>query len=69
MFSLIIVSTILVAFGVQKMWFMPMPKGIRVLMYHKISKNEMNALTVTCEQLDNHLNYLQKNDYQFITTK
>ena len=69
MFFLTIVSTILVAFAVQKMWFTPMPKGIRVLMYHKISTNERNDLTVTCEQLDNHLNYLQKNDYQCITTQ
>jgi peptidoglycan/xylan/chitin deacetylase (PgdA/CDA1 family) len=69
MFFLTIASTILFAFGVQKMWFMPIPKGIRVLMYHKISVHEKSDLTITCEQLDSHLNYLQKNDYQFITTQ
>ena len=44
-------------------------KGVRVLMYHKISRFEKDFLTVTTEQLDNQLKYLQRLDYQWITAQ
>jgi peptidoglycan/xylan/chitin deacetylase (PgdA/CDA1 family) len=69
MFYLIFAVLILLTVGIQKMWLLPVPKGIRILMYHKISTNVSDFLTVTCAQLDNHLNYLQNNGYQFITSQ
>jgi peptidoglycan/xylan/chitin deacetylase (PgdA/CDA1 family) len=69
MFYTILAVMILVAISIQKMWLIPAPQGIRVLMYHKISTNVSDFLTVTCEQLEAHLNYLQKNDYQYITSQ
>jgi peptidoglycan/xylan/chitin deacetylase (PgdA/CDA1 family) len=42
-------------------------KGVRILMYHKFSTSETDFLTVTTAQFDEQLNYLQTNDYQFIT--
>jgi peptidoglycan/xylan/chitin deacetylase (PgdA/CDA1 family) len=42
-------------------------EGVRVLMYHKFSTSETDFLTVTTTQFEEQLNYLQTNDYQFIT--
>jgi peptidoglycan/xylan/chitin deacetylase (PgdA/CDA1 family) len=69
MFYLIFALSMLIAVGTQMMWLIPKPKGVRVLMYHKISTHGSDCLTITCEQLDNHLKYLKKNDYQFITSQ
>ena len=49
--------------------FIPATKGLPVLMYHKISETEKDGLTVTTEQFENQLKYLQTLDYQAVTTK
>lgn len=41
-------------------------KGVRVLMYHKVSTQQQDFLTVSTEQLDQQLRYLQENKYQII---
>jgi peptidoglycan/xylan/chitin deacetylase (PgdA/CDA1 family) len=51
------------------MILMPEPKGIRVLMYHKIAKCETDFLTVSIEQFEMHLKYLQSLDFQYITAQ
>lgn len=42
-------------------------KGIRILMYHQVSENAGNDLTVTVTQLKNHLSYLERKGYHSIT--
>jgi peptidoglycan/xylan/chitin deacetylase (PgdA/CDA1 family) len=51
------------------MILMPTPKGIRVLMYHKISTNKTDFLTVSVTQFESHIKHLQSLGYQFITTQ
>lgn len=41
--------------------------GLPVLLYHKISQNEINELTVTVSEFENHLKFLKKNSYNPIT--
>jgi peptidoglycan/xylan/chitin deacetylase (PgdA/CDA1 family) len=55
--------------GLKTMILMPTPKGIRVLMYHKISTDNTDFLTVSTTQFEIHLKYLQSLGYQFITTQ
>jgi peptidoglycan/xylan/chitin deacetylase (PgdA/CDA1 family) len=43
-------------------------RGLRVLMYHKVSVDSVDRLTVTAEQLEQQLRWLQQRDYQFVTT-
>jgi peptidoglycan/xylan/chitin deacetylase (PgdA/CDA1 family) len=69
MFYLIFAISMLIAVGIQMMWLIPNPKGVRVLMYHKISTHISDCLTVTCEQLEHQLKYLKEQDYQFITSQ
>ena len=40
---------------------------LRVLMYHKVDENRQDMLTVTTEQLDQHLCYLRQRGYDFIS--
>ena len=40
-----------------------------VLLYHKVSVNHFDALTVTIEQLDRQLSYLVSEGYQCVTAK
>ena len=68
-YSLIFIVFILIAFGFQTMQLMPKAKGIRVLMYHKVSNDTADFLTVTTAQLENHLKHLQNLDYQYVTTQ
>ena len=52
------------------MWFLPFhTEGVRVLMYHKISEEKTDYLTVNIEQFESHLKHLQSLDYQYITTQ
>ena len=51
------------------MILIPTPKGIRVLMYHKISRDKTDFLTVSTDQFESHIKHLQSLDYQFITTQ
>jgi peptidoglycan/xylan/chitin deacetylase (PgdA/CDA1 family) len=44
-------------------------KGIPVLMYHKFDELKTDMLTVTKTQFEEHLKYLQVNDYQTITAQ
>jgi peptidoglycan/xylan/chitin deacetylase (PgdA/CDA1 family) len=69
MFYLLFATSMLIAIGMQTMWLIPEPKGIRILMYHKISTNVSDFLTITCEQLENQLKYLNEQNYQFITAQ
>ncbi len=40
---------------------------LRVLMYHKIDSTKQDMLTVSVEQLDEQLKYLQNSNYQYLT--
>jgi peptidoglycan/xylan/chitin deacetylase (PgdA/CDA1 family) len=51
------------------MILIPTPKGIRVLMYHKISTTKTDFLTVSTAQFESHLKHLQSLNYQFITAQ
>ncbi|AEI46620.1 polysaccharide deacetylase family protein [Runella slithyformis] len=42
---------------------------IRILMYHKVDPHHRDMLTVTSEQLETHLDYLQKQGYEFLRTQ
>ncbi len=42
---------------------------LRVLMYHKIDLTKQDMLTVSVEQLESQLIFLQKSDYQYITVR
>jgi peptidoglycan/xylan/chitin deacetylase (PgdA/CDA1 family) len=42
---------------------------LRVLMYHKVDAVRTDMLTVTTIQIEAHLQYLQKHDYQIVTIK
>ena len=69
MLYFILFFLILLVIGFQTMTLMPMPKGIRVLMYHKVATETTNDLTVNIRQLESHLKYLQTLDYQYITAQ
>lgn len=60
---------ILLVIGFQTMTLMPTSKGIRVLMYHKVSTEKTDYLTVNIAQLDSQLKHLQALDYQYITAQ
>lgn len=40
---------------------------LRVLMYHKLSENDKDGLTVTVNQFKEHLNYLKNNGFEIIS--
>jgi peptidoglycan/xylan/chitin deacetylase (PgdA/CDA1 family) len=40
--------------------------GLRVLMYHKVSVNGGDGLTVTCDQLENQLRWLDREGFPFV---
>jgi peptidoglycan/xylan/chitin deacetylase (PgdA/CDA1 family) len=42
------------------------PTGLRVLMYHKVSEDHADALTVTTAQFDAHLSYLRSRAFGFV---
>jgi peptidoglycan/xylan/chitin deacetylase (PgdA/CDA1 family) len=58
-----------VAYLLQTMQLFPTPQGIRILMYHKVSTDKTDYLTVTTEQLKSHLQYIQDAGYQYITSQ
>lgn len=66
---IILFFLILLLIGIQTMTLMPKPQGIRVLMYHKVSTEKSDYLTVTTAQLESHLKHLQSLDYQYITAQ
>lgn len=43
-------------------------RGLRVLMYHKVSAESVDRLTVTASQLERQLRWLQQQEFQFVTT-
>lgn len=46
----------LLVLGLFSFWLVRKQDGkLRVLMYHKVDKNRQDMLTVTTEQLDQHL--------------
>jgi Polysaccharide deacetylase len=65
----IIFSLIALFIGLQTMYFIPEPQGIRVLMYHKVSMDKTDFLTVSVAQLESQLKYLQNLDFQYITSQ
>ncbi|MFN8347308.1 MAG: polysaccharide deacetylase family protein [Spirosomataceae bacterium] len=42
---------------------------LRVLMYHKVDESRQDMLTVSVDQLDQHLYYLRKQGYEFISIR
>ena len=42
-------------------------RGLRVLMYHRVSHTQRDALTVTCDQLETQLSWLLAEGFTFIT--
>ncbi len=63
----LILIIIIVAYALQHMWLLPTPQGIRVLMYHKVSTDKTDYLTVSSSQLESHLQHIQDIGYQYIT--
>jgi peptidoglycan/xylan/chitin deacetylase (PgdA/CDA1 family) len=53
--------------GLEYSLFIPSPRGLRILMYHKIAESGPDGLTVTRDQFDLHLLYLKENGYQPLT--
>jgi peptidoglycan/xylan/chitin deacetylase (PgdA/CDA1 family) len=45
----------------------PAPKGLRILMYHRISEVEASGLSVTREMFEKQLAWLKKKKYQALT--
>lgn len=65
---LIIVGLLILA--LFSFWLVRKQDGkLRVLMYHKVDENRRDMLTVTAEQLDQHLFYLRKRGYDFISIR
>ena len=69
LYLIIIFLIILVYFIIRYSFLIPETQGIPVLMYHKIDSQIQDMLTVSVEQFENHLKYLQEFNYQSITTE
>lgn len=48
-------------------WFVR--RGLRVLMFHKVSPHESDALTVTVAQFERQLRWLRDEGFQFVTVR
>jgi peptidoglycan/xylan/chitin deacetylase (PgdA/CDA1 family) len=53
-------------FSYQFGLFIPRNQQVRVLMYHKVSENGSDFLTVTSKQLEEQIQYVVSKGYQFI---
>lgn len=51
-------------FVLEYSFLVPAPKGLPVLMYHKLSESVSDGLTVTCAQFDQQLHYLREKGYR-----
>jgi peptidoglycan/xylan/chitin deacetylase (PgdA/CDA1 family) len=43
--------------------FVPAPKGLPILLYHKVSRDREDGLTISCESLDRQLAYIRSSGY------
>lgn len=59
----------LIVFIIFIVFFTRTRKGVRVLMYHKVSTQNNDFLTVTTAQFESQLAYLKSENYQFITAQ
>ena len=68
MITVIIIPFFVLAFVVWRYRLLVSAENkLPVLMYHKVSLNQTDYLTVTAEQLDNQMQYLKKQGYWFVT--
>lgn len=52
----------------QRRWFIRIPtQSLRVLMYHDVQPNKHDGLTVTPDQLREHITWLRANDYTIVS--
>lgn len=47
--------------------FVPAPEGVPILLYHKVSASDCDALTISIERLDRQLAYIESHGYTAIT--
>jgi peptidoglycan/xylan/chitin deacetylase (PgdA/CDA1 family) len=48
-------------------FLVPAPKGLPILMYHKVSRDHEDDLTISAARLDSHLSYLRAQGYQSVS--
>ncbi len=65
----ILLLLVVIFVTVEYSFFIPARRGLPVLMYHKISENNADGLTLTTGQLDLQLMYLKEKGYRAITFK
>lgn len=65
--TIIIVFLILVILTLRFSLLIPLQKGLPILMYHNISTEKEDQLTISTEKLEKHFEYLKKNIYDQIS--
>lgn len=48
-------------------FILPSPNGLRVLLYHKVSNDKPDGLTVTTSQFEEHLSYIKSQNFECIS--
>lgn len=61
--ALIIVVLVCIFLTIQYSIFIPAVKGLPILMYHKVSTNRNDHLTISISSLENHFRYLSEKGY------
>ncbi|MEI6682135.1 MAG: polysaccharide deacetylase family protein [Bacteroidota bacterium] len=61
-----LVTLILAWLMLSYSFLIPPPKGLPILMYHKISENQADGLTLTAEQLDRQFRHIREKGYHTI---
>ncbi len=61
--ALIIVLMVCLVLTIQYSIFLPPVKGLPILMYHKVSSNVNDDLTISVQNLENQFKYLSNNGY------
>ena len=65
---IIAISLAIIIYSIYRYHFLiPAPKGLQILLYHKISDTNKNKLTVNVSDLERHFDYLKKNGYNSLT--
>ncbi|MCX6244484.1 MAG: polysaccharide deacetylase family protein [Bacteroidetes bacterium] len=49
--------------------FIPVPKGIPILMYHKVSDGTLDGITISSEKLKKQFDYIKQKGYQTVSFK
>jgi len=65
LFGVFLVGLILIMVRIEKIF--SFKKGFPILMYHKISENYADSLTITVKELERQLKYLKDNDYKCLS--